>query len=115
VSVKTDGARQKRTKRIVNPEAAPVDIELLKPHPRNYRHHPPDQIEHLKASLREHGVYRNVVAARDWTILAGHGLVLAAKELGWKAISTAKLDIKPDSPRALKILAGDNEIAHLAE
>lgn len=30
----------------------------LRPHPENYQEHPPDQIEHLKASLVEFGVVR---------------------------------------------------------
>ena len=40
----------------------------LKPHPKNYRSHPPAQLEHIKSSLEQHGVYRNVVVARDNTI-----------------------------------------------
>jgi len=86
----------------------------LRPHPRNYRQHPPEQIEHLAASIREHGCYRNVVATSDGTILAGHGVVLAATEAGLDAVPVVTLSLEPESPLALKILAGDNEIARLA-
>ena len=92
-----------------------VEISKLKQHPRNYRSHPDDQIEHLVQSIREHGLYRNIVIACDLTILAGHGVVEAARRIGMESIPVICLDIEPDDIRALKILAGDNEIAHLGE
>ena len=91
-----------------------VSIDKLKAHPRNYNHHPDDQIEHLAASILENGFYRNVVVASDSTILAGHGAADAAKRAGLTAIPVRRLDIDPESPQALKILAGDNEVATLA-
>jgi ParB family chromosome partitioning protein len=90
-------------------------LEDLKEHPRNYRVHPQDQIDHIKASIQEHGVYRNVVVARDNTILAGHGVVKALRQLGVVAGPVAVMDLDPNDPRALKLLAGDNEVEHLAE
>lgn len=92
-----------------------VDICTLKIHPRNYKTHPPDQIIHLAESIREHGLYRNVVVARDNTILAGHGVVQAAHHLGLGRVPVVRLDLDADEPRALKLLAGDNEVAHLGE
>lgn len=87
----------------------------LKPHPRNYREHPDDQIQHLAESIREHGFYRNIVLAEDDTILAGHGVVLAAKSLGLEEGPAVRLPIKSDSPQALKVVVGDNELEHLAD
>lgn len=87
----------------------------LRPHPRNYKEHPLDQLEHIKESLREHGVYRNIVIARDNTILAGHGVWKAAQELGMESLPVIRLDVDPEDPRALKVLTGDNEIAHLGD
>ena len=87
----------------------------LKPHPRNYRKHPDDQQEHLRRSLRDHGLYRNVITARDGTILAGHGVVEAAQAEGLEQVPVVRLDVEPDDPRALKVLTGDNELARLAE
>ena len=92
-----------------------VAIEELHPHPRNYRGHPEDQIAHLIQSIKQNGIYRNVIIAKDNTILAGHGVVLAAKQMGIAEIPVYFLDIEPDDTRALKILAGDNELGHLAE
>lgn len=92
-----------------------VELKSLKPHPRNYRKHPADQLEHIKQSLREHGFYRNVVVAKDSTILAGHGVVQACGEEGILKVPVIRLPIEPDSPQALKVLTGDNEISHLGE
>ena len=92
---------------------APVDT--LRPHPRNYRTHPEDQLAHIVRSLQLHGFYRNVVVARDGTILAGHGVVLAARQLGLETVPVIRLDVAPDDARALQVLTGDNEIANLGD
>ena len=92
-----------------------MEIAELHAHPRNYRAHPDDQLEHIIQSIREHGLYRNIVVARDGTILAGHGVVEALRHMGIERVPAIRLDISPDDPQALKILAGDNEISHLAE
>jgi hypothetical protein len=92
-----------------------VPIESLHPHPKNYRAHPDDQLDHIIASIRQHGFYRNVVVARDGIILAGHGVVQAAKKMCLKEIPIVSVDVDSNSPEALKILVGDNEISHLCE
>jgi hypothetical protein len=94
-------------------ESAPIDD--LKPHPQNYKNHPEDQLLHLEHSIRENGFFKNVVVARENTILAGHGVVLAAKRMRLEHVPVRRLDLDPGDPRALKILAADNEIANLAE
>lgn len=96
-------------------ELETVAIDDLRPHPRNYRTHPEDQVEHLIESIREHGLYRNIVVAKDDTILAGHGVVEAVRKMGMEQVPVVRLDLSPDEPRALKVLAGDNEIEHLVE
>lgn len=97
----------------MTPELVPID--RLRPHPRNYRVHPEDQLAHLEESLREHGFYRPVVVARDFTILAGHGITLAARRIGYQLAPVVRLDLDPDDARSLKVLAGDNEVGRLAE
>lgn len=92
-----------------------VALDAVKPHPRNYRAHPEDQLQHIVASIKEHGFYRNVVVARDGTILAGHGVVEAARLMELREIPVVRLKLSADDPIALKLLAGDNEISRLAE
>jgi hypothetical protein len=90
-------------------------IEGLHSHPRNYREHPDDELQHIMQSIRHHGFYRPIVAARDGTILAGHGVVAAARKMNVKEVPVVRLELDPEEPRALKLLAGDNEIGHMAE
>lgn len=90
-------------------------ISELKPHPKNYQMHPEDQLEHLRQRIKQYGIYREVVIAKeDKTILAGHGIVEAARSMGMTRVPVFELDIKWDSPEAMKLLAGDNEVSHLA-
>lgn len=98
-------------------DAWPVEhlpVEHLRAHPQNYKVHPAAQLEHIKSSIRKHGLYRNVIIARDNTILAGHGVVQAARELQLRFIPCKRLDLDPLSPAALAVLAGDNEVDRLA-
>lgn len=104
-----------RTEREKAPEAEMIATSELKPHPRNYRAHPEHQLDHIGASLKQHGFYRNVVVAKDNTILAGHGVVKAAEKIGIKLVPVLRLNLKSDDPRALKILASDNELGKFSE
>ena len=90
-------------------------INTLKPHPRNYKKHPEDQIKHICKSIQENGIYRNIVITTDGTILAGHGVVLACEILKIDTVPTFQINISPTSSQALKLLASDNEIGHLAD
>jgi len=58
----------------------------LTAHPANYRRHPPEQIQVLRRSVREHGIQKPVVIQADGTILAGHGLVEAARQEGYDQV-----------------------------
>lgn len=92
-----------------------VSIELLKPHPKNYRKHPQQQIEHLAASIAEFGFYRNIIACNDYTILAGHGLTQAAAFAGINFVPVLKLGLNAFDIKALKLLTIDNEVDHLGD
>jgi len=99
----------------VKTKSEQISIDKIKPHPRNYKVHPPDQLEHLQQSIKENGIYRNILVANDLTILAGHGIVEAAKLLGLTSVPILRLDLPPNSTKAIKILTADNEVTHLAE
>lgn len=110
-----DGVTQEELETMLDYKIVMVKIDDLTPHPQNYQTHPPDQLEHLIASIKRNGFYKNIVVARDNMILAGHGVVKALKKMGITRVPIYKLDIDPFSSRALKLLIGDNEISHLAE
>jgi len=93
---------------------ARLKISDLKKHPNNYKEHPDDQIDHIIHSIKKNGYYRNVIVSRDYTILAGHGVVEASKKMGKKYVPAIILDIDSLDTRALKVLVSDNEISHYA-
>ncbi len=86
-------------------------IADLRPHPRNYRRHGEHQLLVLRESLRIHGQQKPVVITPDGTVLAGHGLVEAAKLEGWTEIACHIYD----GPYAEAFLAVDNRASDLAE
>lgn len=90
-----------------------VPIEKLRAHPKNYRQHPDDQLDHIVASIKANGIYRNIVCANDYTVLAGHGVMKACQKMGMKEVPVIRLDFGPDDVRAMKVVTGDNEISHL--
>lgn len=92
-----------------------IDPNKLTPHPKNYKYHPDDQLEHLKKSIDEYGFYRNVVIANDDVVLAGHGMVEAAVKYDLKKIPVHRVDVSSTDQQALKLLIGDNEIALLSD
>jgi hypothetical protein len=92
-----------------------IPIESLKPHPDNYNDHPEDQLAHLIKSIKNNGIYRPLVIAKDNVILAGHGVYTACQKMGIKEIPVYRVAIESNDPRALKIVVGDNEISHLSE
>ncbi len=92
-----------------------ISLDQLHSHPRNYQKHPDDEIAHIMESIKQHGLYRNIVIAQDNTILAGHGVWEAAHRLGYLTVPVIRLPYARYDPYALKVLIGDNEIEHLAE
>lgn len=89
-----------------------VKIEGLQPHPMNYNRHPDEQIQELEKSLEQFGQFKNIVVCQN-TILAGHGLVEAAKRKGMTEIyALVRDDLAEDQQKAL--LIADNATPFLA-
>lgn len=98
-----------------NLEIEHVPLASLRPHPDNYRDHPEDQVEHIRASIRQHGVYRPLVVSNDDVVLAGHGLMIAEEAEGIETVPIVRVPYEHTDPRALQLLVGDNEIANLVD
>lgn len=96
-------------------QATPVDVDTLKPHPGNARR---GNVKLIAESLAVLGQYRPVVVntgthtGRPDEILAGHHLVMAAKELGWPQVSALYVDVPEDT--ATKIMLADNRTSDVA-
>lgn len=86
----------------------------LVPHARNSKKHPQEQINQIRASIREFGFARPVVIDDTDIILAGHGAVLAAMAEGLSEIPCAQLSGLTEAQKRAYIVA-DNKIAENAE
>ena len=87
-----------------------VSIDKLVPYINNARTHSPEQINKLRASLREFGFVNPVIIDRDFNILCGHGRVLAAKEEKYTDVPCVFVDEMTEAQKKAYILA-DNRMA----
>jgi DNA modification methylase len=86
---------------------APAD---LAPDPRNARTHPKAQVEQLKRAISAFGFTNPVLVDEAGVLIAGHGRLRAARDLGLAAIPTITLaGLSDANKRALRI--ADNRIA----
>ena len=85
-------------------------IADLKPDPRNARTHPKRQVEQLCASIRSFGFTNPVLVDEAGVLIAGHGRLRAAKELGLSTVPVIELlDLTEAQKKALRL--ADNKIA----
>ena len=87
-----------------------VDISKLIPYINNARTHSDEQITKLRSSLREFGFINPVIIDKDYTIIAGHGRVKAAKAEGIKEVPCVLVDHLTESQKKAYIIA-DNRMA----
>ena len=81
----------------------------LKPYPHNARTHSRHQIRQIADSILKFGLTKPVLIDRNNTIIAGHGVVEAAKLLGMTSVDTVCLeDLSKDEIRAYVI--ADNRL-----
>src|SRR5438132_6466813 len=67
-------------------------IEELRPDPANPRSHSPKQIRQLARSIGAFGFNVPILINRMLGVIAGHGRLLAAHQLGWHEVPTILLD-----------------------
>ena len=91
-----------------------VTLEKLVPYGRNAKIHGTGQIEKIKASIEEFGFLTPCLIDRDFNIIAGHGRVMAAKELGMTSVPCVFIEGLTDAQRRAYILA-DNRLGELGE
>ena len=67
-------------------------IDELKPDPANPRRHSKKQIRQIANSIKAFGLNVPILIDRDGNVIAGHGRLLAVKELGYSEVPTLCLD-----------------------
>lgn len=90
------------------------DAGKLKPHPRNPRTHPPEEIEALARIIKETGWRRVVtISKRSGFVVRGHGALEAAKLLGCP-VPVEIQNFRSEAEEHAHMIA-DNRLAELAE
>ena len=85
-------------------------LDRLKPYDRNARTHSAEQVAQIAASIVEFGFTNPILVDSSDGIIAGHGRLSAAQELGLKTVPVVVLDHLSDRQRKAYILA-DNQLA----
>ena len=87
-----------------------VPTDRLIPYVNNARTHSAEQVNKLRASLREFGFVNPVIVDRDLNVIAGHGRILAAKEEKIPEVPCVYVDYLTEAQKNAYILA-DNRMA----
>ena len=91
-----------------------VKIDELLAHPKNPNTHPQNQIKLLAQNIRYHGWRHAIVVSKlSGYIVAGHGRLEAARELGVSIVPVEYQDFATED-NELAVLVGDNRLAELS-
>lgn len=90
-----------------------IPVADLRPWDRNARTHTREQLRLVEQSIREFGFTNPVLVSDDNTILAGHGRVTAARNLGMDTVPCLRLSHLDDDQRRAYVIA-DNRLAERA-
>ena len=83
-----------------------LPIDEIKPYENNAKIHTPEQIEQIKASIRQFGMNDPIgIWSKDNIIVEGHGRLIACQELGYTEIPIIRLDDLTDEQRKAYTLA----------
>lgn len=86
------------------------EIADLIPYAANSRTHSDTQVAQIAASIREFGWTNPILVSGDGTIIAGHGRLLAARQLGLGDVPVIVLDHLSEAQRKALVIA-DNKLA----
>lgn len=100
-------------RRAETPRVETLPIAALRPNPKNPRKHSARQLKRLAALIREVGFINPVIVDESMMILAGHGRVAAAHQLGLTAIPVIIFEHLTAAQKRAYLIA-DNRIAEQA-
>ncbi|MEO1922774.1 MAG: DNA methyltransferase [Sphingomonadaceae bacterium] len=86
------------------------NLSELTPDPRNARTHPKRQIEQIVASIGEFGFTNPILADPEGNLIAGHGRLRAARQMGLQQVPVIELAGLSD-PQKKALRLADNKIA----
>jgi ParB-like chromosome segregation protein Spo0J len=90
-----------------------VDISSIKPYARNARNHPRKQVNQIAAAIQEFGFTNPIITDEKGQVIAGHGRLQAAKQLGLTNIPTVQIG-HLSRPQKMALRLADNRLAENA-
>lgn len=87
-----------------------VAIDKLKPYENNARTHSEAQVDKIARSIEQFGFINPVIVDSNYGIIAGHGRVMGAKQLGLKEVPCIFVEDLTEAQKRAYILA-DNKLA----
>jgi DNA modification methylase len=84
-------------------------VDNLTPYSNNARTHSDDQVQQIANSISEFGFVSPILVGSDKTIIAGHGRLMAAKQLNMAEVPVIVLDHLSEQQRQALVIA-DNQI-----
>jgi len=85
-------------------------VSSIAAYPGNAKRHPQVQVDRIKASISQFGFSNPILVDGKGIVIAGHGRLQAAQEMGLKRVPVIKLShLSEDQAKALRI--ADNSIA----
>src|SRR5882672_10778942 len=85
-------------------------IQRVLPYASNAKVHPERQISEITASIKQFGFINPVLVDAKGVLIAGHGRIIAARNMGFKKVPVIKLGhLTEGEAKALRI--ADNSIA----
>src|SRR3990167_181791 len=93
-----------------------IDLEIsnLRPYEKNARRHPQKQIDVLAKNIERFGFTTPVLVSEDNEVIAGHGRLLALKQLGRTEVPCVRMEgLTKEEIKALRL--ADNQIASMGE
>jgi DNA modification methylase len=86
-----------------------LPIDRLKLDPKNPRLHSPRQIRQIVRSIKAFGFNVPVLVNAGLKVIAGHGRILACRELGWTVVPTIRLEHLTEA-QARAFMIADNRL-----
>lgn len=87
-----------------------ISVEKLIEYKNNNKYHPPEQVEKIAKSINEFGFNIPILIDKDNIIIAGHGRLLAAKQLELLEVPCVRLsELSDQQIKAFRIM--DNKSA----
>ncbi len=68
-----------------------MDINLIKPYPKNAKKHPKKQIEQVASSIKEFGFNQEIVVDKDMVIIVGLVKRQEGCVMGWNLIQNTAM------------------------